>query len=525
MQEIIVQVLSHVRSTWRYRWYMLLVACPLCIGGWTFVQVLPDQYEASARVYLDTQSLLRPLMKGLAVDSNIRSQIDIMTKTLLSRPNLEKVARMTDLDLKAKSPDQMNDLLDTLTGKIKIEEVPKSRDLYKIKYEDGNPQLAKKVVQSLLTIFVENTLGESRKDTDVAQTFLDQQIKEYEARLVESEDRLKDFKRRNIGRMPGEGSDYFQNLQAAIGEQEQAQLQLHEAENRRQELQRQLQDNESMPAISAPASGNSSMTPELDARINNLQSRLDQLLLNYTDQHPDVVAIKRTIEDLEKQKKEVLAAQAKSGQSGAEVQASNPYQAQIKLALSEADANVAALKARVSAYQKRVDGLKKLVDILPEVEEQLKQLNRDYDVTKRNYETLLARRESASLSEQMDQSSDAVKFRVIDPPYAPPTPSGPNRPLLTSGALLGGIAAGLVFAIFLAQLNPTFDSRRTLMEVTSLPVLGGVSMVWTDAQLRRKRYELLGFSLIIVVLLGFYSAVMTMQILNINPIAHLRGLL
>ena len=306
MQDIIAQLLSHVRSTWRYRWYAVLVACPLCIGGWVLVQTLPDQYEASTRVYLDTDSVLRPLMKGLAIGSNVWSQVDFMTKTLLSRPNLEKVARMTDLDLKAKTPDQMNNLLDRLGGKIKLEQVPGSRDMYKIKYEDSNPQLAKKVVQALLTIFVESTLGESRKDTDVAQRFLDQQIKDYEARLVESEDRLKEFKRRNIGRMPGEGGDYFQNLQASIGVLEQAQLQLHEAENRRQELQRQLEDNEPPPGYTPVVTAASSMTPELDARIANLQGRLDELMLKYTDQHPDVLAVKRTIEDIENQKKEVL---------------------------------------------------------------------------------------------------------------------------------------------------------------------------------------------------------------------------
>ena len=526
MQEIITQLIGHIRSTWRYRWYMVLVACPLCIGGWIMVQTLPDEYEASARVYLDTASVLRPLMRGLAVDTNVRSQIDIMTKTLLSRPNLEKVARMTDLDLKAKSPDQMSDLLDMLGNKIKLEEIPRTRDFYKIKYEDSNPQLAKKVVQSLLTIFVESTLGETRKDTDVAQSFLDQQIKEYEARLVESENRLRDFKRQHIGRMPEEGKDYYDNLQASIGDREQAQMQLNEAENRLKELRRQLEDADSQPApsFSVPTAG-TSPTPELDARINNLQTRLDELLLKYTDQHPDVIAIKRTIEDLEKQKQEVLAAQAKSVPNRDDTQPTNPYQAQLKLAVSEAEANVAALKARVTAFQQRVDQLKKLVDIIPEVEAQLKQLNRDYDVTKRNYELLLAKRESASMSEQMDQNSNAVKFRVVDPPFVPPTPSGPDRPLLSSGALAGGLAAGVVFAFFLAQLNPTFASRRALMEVTNLPVLGGVSMIWTDSQMRKRRMDLWGFSLVIVILMGFYSAVMAMQILDINPIAHIKGLL
>jgi protein tyrosine kinase modulator len=525
MQEIIAQFVSYVRGTWRYRWFMVFLACPLCVAGWVYVQLMPDQFEASARVYLDTQSILRPLMKGLTVDTNVRSHIDIMTKTMLSRPNLEKVARMTDLDLKAKTPEQLNDLLDNLSDKINIEEVPKTRDLYTIKYNNADPQLAKTVVQSLLTIFVESTLGESRKDSDTATSFLDQQIKEYEARLVAAEDRLKDFKRNHIGSMPSEGADYFQNLQSAIGDKEQAALQLKEAQDRRQELARQLVDSDSMPAyVPAPAS-TSSATPDLDNRINNLQSRLDELLLKYTNQHPDVVAVKHTIEALELQKKEVIAAQAKNAQSPDDAQASNPYQAQLKLALSEADANVAALKARVSAYDKKVEHLKKLVNILPEVEEQLKQLNRDYDVTKKNYETLLARRESASLSEQMNQSTDTVRFRVVDPPYVPPIPTGPNRPLLSSVALVFGIGAGIFFAFFLGQLNPTFDTRRALMEATNLPVLGGVSMIWTGAQLRRRHVEMWGFSFTIVILLGIYSAVIAMQVLNINPITHIKGLL
>lgn len=526
MQEIVAQLLRHAHGAWRYRWYMLMVAAPLCLAGWIIVQTLPDQYNASARVYLDTQSVLRPLLKGLAVDSNVKSEIELITKTLLSRPNLEKIARMTDLDLKAKTPDQMDDLLDELLNKIKIEQIrPASQHLYKIDYEDSNPQLAKKVVQSLLTIFVETTLGESRKDTDVAQRFLDQQIKEYEARLVESENRLKEFKRQNIGRMPEEGRDYYQNLQAAIGELEQAQLQLKEAENRRRELQRQLKDNEPEFGFTAANAAAATATPELDTRIRNLQARLDELLLKYTDQHPDVLAVKRTIADLENQKKEVIAAQAQNAQQEDDNQALSPYQAQLKLALSEAEANVAALTARVNARQQRVDELKNLVNIIPEVEAQLKQLNRDYDVTKRNYEVLLARRESASLSDQMEQTSGTVKFRVVDPPYVPPTPSGPNRPVLSSGSLLVGIAGGLFFALFLSQMNPIFESRRSLMEAGNLPVLGGVSMIWTDAQLRRRRLELWGFSLFVVALLGMYSAVMAIQILNINPIAHIKGLL
>src|SRR3569623_3222274 len=360
MQEAIAQVLQHVRASWRYRWFIALVAWPLCIAGWIYVHSLPDQYQASARVYLDTQSMLRPLLRGLAVPSNAQSEVELMPRTLQSRPNLEKEARMTDLALKAKPPEQLDLLLTKMLGKMSIEDT-RQHGLYRIAFEDSDPQMAKRVVQSLLTIFMETTLGESRKDTDVAQRFLDQQIKDNEARLVATEERLTNFKRENLGRMPAEGRGYYENLQAAISELETAKLSLQEVENLRAVLQRQMQDKESLFGFSvpAPSAGGGSITPELDARLQALQSRLDELLLKFTDQHPDVQAVKHTMADIEKQRKEILAAQAKkAGAAPSENMAVNPYQAQMQLTLSEADANIASLRARVNVQQRRVDDLK-----------------------------------------------------------------------------------------------------------------------------------------------------------------------
>lgn len=523
MQEVIAQVVQHVRASWRYRWYIVLLAWPLCIAGWIYVQSLPNQYQATARVYLDTQSMLRPLLQGLAVDSNTRSEVELMTRTLLSRPNLEKVARMTDLDLKAKTPQQMEAVLSNLSSNIGLEDT-RQQGLFRISYSDNDPQLAKRVVQALLTIFTENALGESRKDTGTAQRFLDDQIREYESRLVAAEQRLTEFKRENLGRMPAEGRGYYDNLQAAISELEQAQLSLQEAENRRRELQRQIEDKDSLFGFTAPAAGVAgSSTPELDGRIQVLQSRLDELLLKYTDQHPDVQAVKQTMEALQKQRNEVLAHAKVSVRNSVDGPAVTPYQAQMQLTVSEADANIAALRARVNAQRRKIDELKKLVNIIPEVEAQLKQLNRDYDVTKSSYETLLARRESASITEQLEQNADTVKFRVIDPPFVPSKPSGPKRNLMTSATLGIGIAAGLVFAFFLAQLNPTFDSRRSLLETTGLPVLGGISMTWTDEQQRKKRMELLGFSMVVMALLTVYAGIMAIQMLDIDVMSKVKS--
>ncbi|HHM05640.1 MAG TPA: chain length-determining protein, partial [Gammaproteobacteria bacterium] len=416
MNEILGQIIDYIRGTWRYRWFMFLAAWPICIGGWVYVQTLPDQYTASARVYVDTSTMLRPLLSGLTVRSNVQSELSLMTRTLFSRPSLEKIARMTDLDLKAKTPEQMDSLLNGLAGKIKLSRT--NRDsLYRISYQDSDPDLAKRLVQAVLTLFVEGALGESRKDSDTAQRFLDQQIEEYEARLVAAENRLKEFKRKNLGRMPKDGGSYYSSLQAAMGRLEQARLELREAQNRRDELARQIREGKFAAAPGGPVGGPGSLTPELDARILNLQKRLDELLLGYTEQHPDVILTRRTIEDLEKQRQKVLEGrQASAGDEGTRG-ASNLIKSQLQVALSEAEATVASLRVRVREYKGRVDELKRLVNVIPEVEVQLKQLNRDYNVTKSKYEELLVRREKAAMSEKLEQSPDAVKFRVVDPPY------------------------------------------------------------------------------------------------------------
>src|SRR3569623_3334034 len=177
MQDAVAQIIQHVRATWRYRWYIMLVAWPVSIGGWIYVQTMPDEYQASARVYLDTQSMLRPLLSGLAVQSNAQSEVELMTRTLLRRPNLEKVARMTDQDLKAKTPEQMEMLHTKMLAKLNIEDT-RRQGLFRISYEDNNQQLDTRVVQALLTFFMETSLGESRKGTDVARRYLDEQIKE-----------------------------------------------------------------------------------------------------------------------------------------------------------------------------------------------------------------------------------------------------------------------------------------------------------------------------------------------------------
>ncbi len=529
MHDLIRQLVGYIRGVLRYRWWLLGTAWVVCIIGWPIVANMPDQYQASARVFVDTHSLLKPLLRGLAVQTNEDHRIKLMTKTLLSRPNLEKLTRMTDLDLKAKTPEEMERLLDDLKKDIEFKGAGGRNDnMYTIGYANEDPELAKLIVKSLLTIFVESNLGETRKDQDSAHQFLEQQIEEYEVRLLEAENNLTQFKQKNLGFMSGSADGYYNRLRGMKDQLQSAQLDLKIQRDRMKVLKQQLegevptfglvqQDYLNDPGVIAA-------TSETENRIKNLNLKLDELLLRYTDQHPDVVAIQQTIKTLEEKQKEEETLAVKEAEEQAALEPNTPppelernvvYQ-QMKMAYSTAETEVAAKKAIVDEYTRRIKGLESAVDRVLNVEAERARLNRDYATVKKNHIDLVARLESARLSRKVDTRTDTVKFRVIDPPRVPHEPSGPNRILFSSAVFVVGLGLGTALAFLWSLLRPTFDDRRFMSDMTGLPVLGSVDMVWTDEQKKARASRGLAFTAVLLGLAATYGIVMSVYLLDVD---------
>jgi polysaccharide chain length determinant protein (PEP-CTERM system associated) len=509
MRELYEQLITYLKGIWRYRWFMMLVIWVVCIVGWGVVYQLPDKYQSSARVNVDTQSMLQPLLRGLTISTNSGQRVQLVTRTLLSRPNLEKLARMTDLDLVALTPTDMEQLLDDLSSDIDISST-REQDLYTIAYANSDRELAKRVVQSLLTIFVESTLGESRQETDSAQEFVGQQIKSYEGKLEAAELRLAEFKRTHVGMMPGSEQDYYGQLQSSRNDLQQARLSLQEAGNQVEQFEVQLEDDEDSYLLYSEIQPE--MGTALDMRIQNLQERTDELLLRFTEKHPDVVEISRLIDELELKRDEdhVLMDEMDLGPTD------SPAYQQLKMQLVQAEANVASMTARVEEYERRVVVLQEKVDSVPKIEAELKQLDRDYNIYQSNYQALLSRRESANIAEQAELSGDQLKFRVVDPPRVPLNPSSPNRPLLMTAVLIGSLVIGIVLAFFFYILRPTFDNAREIMEVLGRPVLGGISMIHNHEWSVRNKRALIAYSVAGVGLLLAYGGVLTVSGLDMN---------
>ena len=517
MDLLIAQIFAIAKRTWKYRWPGLISAWVVGIIGVVVVLVLPDRYEASARIFVDTQSILKPLMSGLAIQPNVEQQVMMLSRTLISRPNVEKLVRMADLDLKSQSKAQQEATIETVTKNLSIQSTARD-NLYTLSYRDADQDSAKRVVQSFVSIFVESSLGSSRKDTATASTFINEQIKTYEAKLEEAEARLKEFRLRNIQTMSGDGKDSASRLGEMSAQLERARLEYREAVNARDAAKQQLEGERSRTGNSTvqsllQESSLSVSTPELDARLSAQRSNLDALLQRYTEQHPDIVSGRKLIKDLEEQKrKEVLelrkaAMAAPAGNFGGAGGNGNLAQQEMSRMVAMTEVQVAGLRARVDEYSSRYAQAMAAVKTAPQLESEAAQLNRDYAIHKKNYEDLVSRRESASMSGELDLASGVADFRLIDPPRVSPRPVAPNRLLLLAAAMAASLGAGLFVSFAVSQLRPVFHDAIELRSRVDLPILGVVSRLVTETDRRRQRVDLIRFgaasgSLVVLFALG-----------------------
>lgn len=496
MGELLTSALEIARAVWRYRWYGICVAWIVALLGAGALMRLPDRFEANARVFVDTKTVLRPLMRDLAVEPDIEQTVGLLARTLITRPNVELLLRKSDLKPKSDAPAEHEALIESLMRNIKIINATNARDnVFTFTYRHEDPAQARLVVENLVAMFVESDRESKLRDSESARGFIDQQIKQHEARLVEAENRLKEFKLKNLGKLEGPGRDFFSRIAALTDDVQRMSVDLRAAEQSRDALKRELEGETATLVPDSPSEILAAQTPELDARLEGQRRTLDELLRRYTDVHPDVLAARRLIARLEEQKQQELEARKRALESRPKKTSSmtvNPVFQQIRVALATADSQVAAIRLRLGEAQEQLNHLRASANRVPQIEAELAQLNRDYDIVRRNYDALVTQREKASISEDVDATRGA-QFRVIDPPRTLPNPVFPSRvalaPLLLVFSLLVGVAVGFL----ISQLRPTVDNARALREVTKRPVLGSVSMLVTDETLRRARFATVGF--------------------------------
>ncbi|WP_206483073.1 XrtA system polysaccharide chain length determinant [Thalassotalea sp. G2M2-11] len=510
MQELLEQALDYLKGIWLKRRYIMISTWLICPLLWIVIVNLDDIYESEARVYADTQSILGPLLKGLTVETNTDRQIQLMVRTLLSRPNIERITRMTDLDIQVATPQEYEELVDDLKEDITIKKSAGRRDnIFTISYQHKDPQMAKNVVQSALTVFIENTLGENRSDTDTAGKFLDTQIKEYENRLLSDEAKLTNFKQKYSNVLPDQYGGYYNKLRIAKEQLKAIELNLSETESQLANSRAQLSSTNSEESAQSNIKDSNTIVTSYDDRINELQTLLDSLLLKYTERHPDVKEAQNRLNLLLTQKEKEIQdyLSARSANDSTQKISQNPVIQNLQIQINQLENQVASIKVRRDNYEKEVEGLENKIHILPEIEAELTALNRGYNITKKKYEELLSRKETAQLAKQADETTSKINFRIIDPPRAPAEPTGPKRILFLLASTIIGISVGVGLSFLFSQINPVVTSRNQITKETGIPVFGVVSAaenLGLQKWHRKKTFVFIASNTVLLILLACF---------------------
>jgi polysaccharide chain length determinant protein (PEP-CTERM system associated) len=511
MDSIRLLLSQYLRAAWRRRWMGVIVAWLVCGIGWVAVYTIPNQFESGARLFVDADAVLTPLLRGLAADSAPTTQLEILQRTLLSRPNLEKLVSKTDLDLTLNSPADRERLLTRLGNEIHV--TPQTKNLFTINYRDKSPKLAHDVVQTLLTIFVESATGGSRTDMENARRFLERQIQSYEQQLRGAEKRRADFRARYIEILPADNNPNVPALEGARTAAQQLEGRLQDALISRDALKQEVENTPPMLVVESggPNGGMINGQP-VKTKVQEAEEQLRMMLLRDTDQHPDVIAQRKLIESLKTAPKDPptpaeIAAKTAAGRdpnaNAVKRSVPNPIYEQLKVKLIEADTGIITIQRQRDDAVRYRERLEKVQREQPGLIAEYQNMDRDYTVLRRNYEELLGRLQSANIAQAADTQADKVKLQIIDPPEIPRLPVAPNRMLLVTGVLFGGLLTGAGLTVLFGQLDRSFSTVDELRNL-GLPVLGGISVLGL-IPLRQRLMTVIRFGAAVAVLVCIYG--------------------
>jgi polysaccharide chain length determinant protein (PEP-CTERM system associated) len=476
-------------AAWRRRWLVVATAWLVCLLGWTGVFLIPNSYESQARLYVDTDAVLTPLLRGLAIDT-APSQLEIMQRTLLSRPNLNKLIDGTSLNLNASRVGQREALITALGQQTKL--TSEVHNFFTVSYRNTDPQVARDVVAGLINIFLDEASSTNQTDLANAEIFLKDQLALYESQLRAAEQRRADFRDKYLDILPLDSNGGVSRLEAARGAVTDLEQQLHEAVSKRDALKQEA--NVTPPAVEyGPGS-------TANGQLIAAQEKLTELRTRLTEENPDVIAARRLVQ--------ALSAGTTGLNGGPRSALPNPLYEQLKLRLIEAEATVATLNSRLERARSELTRMEGLARAAPHVQAEYENLDRDYNVLRKNYEELLARLQTSHITAAADAGADKMRLRVVDPPQVSRIPVAPNRLLLISLVLIGGLAAAVALSVVLSQTDRSVGDIGHLRGL-GFRVLGGISLVGGEQEQPHRYGPQLRIAAMILLLLIVYGGLAT----------------
>lgn len=443
--------------------------------------LLPRKYTAATTILVQESNIIAPLMEGRAVPTGVSDRAAITREVAFSRKVMQQILEAGGWMEDRPSPVEQEKLIERIIARTDITN-PRP-NLIGISYTDASPERAFEVTRRFADLVIEESLATKERESRQAYEFIDQQVEQYHAKLTDAEARLEQYRRDNPDARVGVEMD----VNARIGELrrhiETTRLELIDQRSEEAALQAQLSGESEVSAVRTRES-------EMRARLIELQSERDRLLLSFTDRHPDVVRVQHQIRDLE----DALEAESQrqlarsAGQDGAINSASeyNPLYTELRSRLAAAQRRTAATASRIAMAEGMLANELDRSLRIASSESALAELTRDYEVNRDLYQDLLRRRENARVSMNLDAERRGLSFRIQEPAELPLRPAGLRLLYMAVGGLFLAFAVPAALLLGLVKLDPRVRAPRQVETLAGLPVLGVIPRFPTRAARARE---------------------------------------
>lgn len=507
----------------RRRWWVILPIFSTWMLVWVGTWFVPAKYRSEAVVLVERQAVPQQFVTPNVTD-DVQTRLQGMTQQILSRTRLERIIDNFHLYAKERAQNSMADLVEKMRSDISIEPQTTTNSVkkvettsFKISYAAQQPQVAQQVTSQLTSLFIEENLQERQQQSESTTQFLENQLEEARKQLADQEEKVSQFKSRNIGALPEQTGSNLQILAGLQGRYQSQVDALNQAKQQRiylESLRSQYQQ-----ALQSAAAGNHPQTPAaLAQEVARQKDQLAQLTGRYTEKHPDVQRAKEQLaaaESLQEAVEKDLATASKTSEPKPTVNVENLHtdpqttSAMMKVE-GELQANAIETQNRAAAIQNlesQIGAYQGRLNTSPLREQQMAALTRDYDQSLANYQSLLAKKMQSELATNLEKRQQGEQFQLIDPPTLPRRPESPDRLKLSVLAL----ALGLVFGVLFGAGSEFFDDRirneDQLNELIDAKVLATIPTIHTlsEARISRKRVHkewLAGAAMLMIVITG-----------------------
>jgi len=476
---------------------LLLLSLPVGLG---FYLKSPKVYKASSLLSYQRQKI-NPNSMSPDVSSRISDIVSTLTQIITSRTNLETIILNLSLYSEARKNLPMEDVIEIMRKKVEITPMRRG-DTFTIAFSGSNSDEVAKVANELAAKFIEENLKYREERATETSDYTRDELQMAKQGMDQKENAMRDFKLKYYYEMPDQTAnnvarlialqEQYQNMQGNIQELERTLVLIQEQMNNR----KQIIESAISANFDPGANGRGAEIAVSNVqRLAQMESILEQLLLKYTEKHPEVKRTKKLIVKLKKELSLEIDAdsptsipQPERGTGDSQEMSVDANILQLETQRENVEFSLANVRLERDQLKKQIMQYEKWVSSAPTREAEWSSLTREYGQLKVHYDRLVSQDLAAKSMLYLEKKQKGSQFKIEDPARNPGKPIRPKFfPIIGAAALLSlGVSCGLTFLFDL--FDTTFRDEELVASHLGLPLISTIPYIDTGKEVKRRKW-------------------------------------